>query len=522
MEVKDLEYTSGVGIKAVSFGYFKPEEQRALSVKRITRSVTFDRLGRSQREGLYDPSLGPIDPLERCETCSQSYDDCPGHYGHIDLSLPTFHPLLFNELYKLLRCCCFQCNSLRMNEEQVAFFTCVLSKIREGKLAEASDFLLSESSLVVDSFNPMELDQNIVKLAKKEIQCKDFKFESKTQHQQELWNLACSMFTSAIPKKCAHCSAASSTLKKDGYIRILKKPLSKRQRVHSSKVGKKGKGDVKERGKETKGKRKSMELISEEAEEAEDDEEDADDDMSDDNDGDGEDLDEDDDDDDEEENEDANTKSKHGKSSQKEEGIMHSEVKERNSKAKKSASELPVNITPLKAFNLVQRVFRRNSAFFDLLYGSHANGKLSCDANMFFLKTLLVAPNRFRPPIHLGEQQFEHPLNVCLKSIMVENEQILELLDSNNANKTSSSLDSEVLLRKWSRMQNFVNQMIDSTKAEKAQEGVKGVRQELERKEGLMRMNMMGKRVNFACRSVISPDPFMTTGQVTCGPCCYP
>ena len=33
-----------------------------------------------------------------------------------------------------------------------------------------------------------------------------------------------------------------------------------------------------------------------------------------------------------------------------------------------------------------------------------------------------------------------------------------------------------------------------------------------------MRMHMMGKRVNFACRSVISPDPFMDTDQVPHSP----
>jgi len=27
-------------------------------------------------------------------------------------------------------------------------------------------------------------------------------------------------------------------------------------------------------------------------------------------------------------------------------------------------------------------------------------------------------------------------------------------------------------------------------------------------------MNMMGKRVNFACRSVISPDPYIHTGEI--------
>ena len=41
-----------------------------------------------------------------------------------------------------------------------------------------------------------------------------------------------------------------------------------------------------------------------------------------------------------------------------------------------------------------------------------------------------------------------------------------------------------------------------------------GVRQVLEKKEGLFRRNMMGKRVNFACRSVISPDPYIDTHEV--------
>ena len=41
-----------------------------------------------------------------------------------------------------------------------------------------------------------------------------------------------------------------------------------------------------------------------------------------------------------------------------------------------------------------------------------------------------------------------------------------------------------------------------------------GIRQQLEKKEGLFRKNMMGKRVNFACRSVISPDPYIGARQL--------
>ena len=41
-----------------------------------------------------------------------------------------------------------------------------------------------------------------------------------------------------------------------------------------------------------------------------------------------------------------------------------------------------------------------------------------------------------------------------------------------------------------------------------------GIKQKLEKKEGLFRKHMMGKRVNFAARSVISPDPNIETNEI--------
>lgn len=38
--------------------------------------------------------------------------------------------------------------------------------------------------------------------------------------------------------------------------------------------------------------------------------------------------------------------------------------------------------------------------------------------------------------------------------------------------------------------------------------------QVLEKKEGIFRKHMMGKRVNYACRSVISPDPYIGTTEI--------
>ena len=60
------------------------------------------------------------------------------------------------------------------------------------------------------------------------------KFHNKTAHQQEMWADAVAACMAAMPNKCAHCGTVSCTLKKDGYSRILKKPMSKRQRSQSN------------------------------------------------------------------------------------------------------------------------------------------------------------------------------------------------------------------------------------------------------------------------------------------------
>lgn len=60
-----------------------------------------------------------------------------------------------------------------------------------------------------------------------------------------------------------------------------------------------------------------------------------------------------------------------------------------------------------------------------------------------------------------------------------------------------------------------MNRFMDSSMASKAADKeTGGIRQLIEKKEGMFRMKMMGKRVNFGARSVISPDPYLSTDQV--------
>lgn len=108
------------------------------------------------------------------------------------------------------------------------------------------------------------------------------------------------------------------------------------------------------------------------------------------------------------------------------------------------------------------------------------------------------------------------------------NERLLQLMtnqsggslgevEAKEEGKSSSSNDTTRLVSAILDLQNAVNCLMDSSKDPSPlgqRNTPAGIRQILERKEGLFRMNMMGKRVNHACRSVISPDPYVGTNEI--------
>jgi DNA-directed RNA polymerase I subunit RPA1 len=140
----------------------------------------------------------------------------------------------------------------------------------------------------------------------------------------------------------------------------------------------------------------------------------------------------------------------------------------------------------------------------------------------FFVQTVPVAPNRFRPANKVGEIVYEHPQNTLLSKLVNGD---LDLLAAGRAPQEGAAAGAGAAgatpaqsqlgrtLRLWLDMQNSLNALLDSSAADDTH-GVSGIRQQLEKKEGLFRKNMMGKRVNFACRSVISPDVYLNGGEI--------
>src|SRR6266702_1436736 len=78
-------------IQAIKFALLSPDEIRRMSATKIITADTYDDDGFPIDMGLMDSHLGVIEPGLRCKTCGGKVDDCPGHFGHIDLAMPVIH-----------------------------------------------------------------------------------------------------------------------------------------------------------------------------------------------------------------------------------------------------------------------------------------------------------------------------------------------------------------------------------------------------------------------------------------------
>ncbi|KAF8707772.1 DNA-directed RNA polymerase subunit beta', partial [Rhizoctonia solani] len=84
-------------VKEVQFGILSPEEIKAYSVCKIEfPEVLEEGTGKVKTAGLMDPRLGTVDRNFKCQTCGEGMAECPGHFGHIELARPVFHIGTFN------------------------------------------------------------------------------------------------------------------------------------------------------------------------------------------------------------------------------------------------------------------------------------------------------------------------------------------------------------------------------------------------------------------------------------------
>ncbi|RWA06234.1 hypothetical protein EKO27_g8870 [Xylaria grammica] len=509
-------------IDSVEFDFLTPAEIRAISVKKIENPTTFDSLLNPIPGGLYDPALGSWGD-STCTTCNLPSPNCPGHPGHIELPIPVYHPVFMDQILRLLRAQCQYCFRLRMRRPEINLVVCKLRLLQFGLIDAANhldditpettdievddeDMSSDEKNSVMDKVARMRevyTRQELKKCRIAAVDIKKGKHEGASEARREV--LKEFMRDMVKGRNCSTCNAISPSFRKDRFVKIFEKPLSNKELAKMAQGRHKRKDAiiVRQRSKADMTKKKpdydsdegiaDVDSPSSEGEEhgSQDDE---------DEEGSGEELDE------------------NGDVVMTDAGTKAPKRKQDNSKSS------PRYVSSTEVHARLQLLFEKEQELLALVYNSMPNGK-KLPADNFFLQTVLVPPNKFRPEARQGDgaiaeaQQnslYKQILNACAQIALIHK----EISQGADADAEASVRKREMtdMYEACCKLQDCVNSLIDrdrnpiSGNAGKRNED--GIKQKLEKKEGLFRKNMMGKRVNFAARSVISPDPNIETSEI--------
>ena len=128
MTNRDTSVNYEIGfINGIQFGIYSPEVILKKSVVNINVDTLYDSHGDPRINGLFDPRMGYIEPRLKCKTCEQTYINCPGHFGHIELPKPVFNLQFEQWIVKILKCVCVKCSRLLVNKNHTLIKNIVAS-----------------------------------------------------------------------------------------------------------------------------------------------------------------------------------------------------------------------------------------------------------------------------------------------------------------------------------------------------------------------------------------------------------
>ena len=106
-----------LSIDALQFGVLGPDEIRSMSVVEVRDPQQFEN-GRPVANGPFDLRMGSITRSLNCATCHRDKEECPGHFGHLELQVPVPHPFFADAIKQVLTCVCYQCSELLVVKDE--------------------------------------------------------------------------------------------------------------------------------------------------------------------------------------------------------------------------------------------------------------------------------------------------------------------------------------------------------------------------------------------------------------------
>lgn len=536
-------------LKGVQFGIYTDAETRDRSVVQITSPQAYDAIGTALPGGVYDPRLGPVDSRGgACITCSLPYLHCPGHFGHIELCVPVYHPLLFPRLVSFLRLKCLNCHDFRLSRRMCKTFQAQLHLVNCGRAMEALELhdvlshaahragvdhgLAGSAAAGASSRGGASAERRNEAEASAAATIDEIlaqklatplppggQGDGLTSHERSVRRQIIKDFTVACNgiKKCENCRAVSPKIRQDSSNKIFQVPLEKvhvtsnaaeRIKLLSAldmeQIGSNG-GDA--------GGGYDSDASDMEGATAQDDS----DDDSKDSDGDSEDDDDDGGDgnggvaslfDDEAEEADGDDDDAVGGYKKRDASVKKLGDVSANKGNKRAADKY---LHPLEVEAQARLTWQLQPRLCAMVFGSahcnDADGGVT-GYGMYFMRNVGVPPSRFRPPMVLGTMTVEHAQNIYLNKIVELNDRVrsfIALVQSvpDQMDGLSATERAKFAAEKekaesrafsnWINLQTQVNCFMDSSKDPSAASAAlaanipSGIRQLLEKKEGIFR-----------------------------------
>ena len=74
-------------------------------------------------------SIKPLSMGLKCATCGGKVDECPGHFGHIELAMPVVHIGFIKEIKSMLDASCKECGRIKLTDEEINNYRTQVSAI---------------------------------------------------------------------------------------------------------------------------------------------------------------------------------------------------------------------------------------------------------------------------------------------------------------------------------------------------------------------------------------------------------
>lgn len=103
-------------IKSITFQVASTEDIRNKSVY----VANVSKYSENKRNTVYDPRGGALFN-QRCETCKEFEQKCPGHFGHIELNAVIVHPIFLQHVFNVLKVICHSCSRMLITGEHLKF-----------------------------------------------------------------------------------------------------------------------------------------------------------------------------------------------------------------------------------------------------------------------------------------------------------------------------------------------------------------------------------------------------------------